>query len=285
MIQYHESLDCIIGITGFDRGRVQLMSAIVRQLSRFNGVLQSLPPELLSVLRQMQPKSKLRATFLVLFVALPCFADDLINADRPGIADGSTTVDAGKLQVEIGAERDSGNGPSSTSTPLLIRYGLTKGLEARVETAGFIRAAGDDGFAPISAGMKYHFLDRPSLGLIARVFPHSGSGAFKSHKTTADLRLAADRDLSEQWSIEGNIGVEHGDGNSGLLAATLQYNIKPTLNVFIDGGATTNPSSLLLDAGAAWIIGNDLQLDVSVGFGARGDVPDRFVSAGISRRF
>jgi len=231
----------------------------------------------------MQMNSKLRATLFAILLTLPCYADDLINADRPGIADGSATLDAGKLQLELGVERDTGNGPSSSTTPLLIRYGVTKTFEARIETEGFTRAAGDDGFAPISLGMKYHFRD--GLGVIARVFPHSGSGSFKSKKTTADLRLAADRDLSEQWSIEGNIGVEHGDENSGLLAATLQYNIRPTLNVFVDAGATTNPSSLILDAGTAWIIGKDLQLDFSVGFGARGDVPDRFVSAGISRRF
>ncbi len=233
----------------------------------------------------MNMKSKLQATLLALCLTIPCFADDLINADRPGIADGSTTVDAGKLQVELGLERDTGNGPSSTTTPLLIRYGITKAIEARIETGGFTRSAGDSGLSPVSAGLKIHFLDRPSLGLIARVFPHSGSGTFKSSKTTADLRLAADRDLSEKWSIEGNIGVEHGDQNSGLLAATLQYNISPAINVFVDGGATTNPSSLLLDAGTAWIIGKDLQLDFSAGFGAHGDVPDRFVAMGVSRRF
>jgi hypothetical protein len=234
----------------------------------------------------MQTSSNWRAILCTIFtwVVLPAAAQELISADRPGIADSSTVVTPKTVQLEVGLERDTN--PDVTTTPLLVRYGLTKQLELRFETAGWARADGHDGLAPASLGLKYHFLDQPSLGVIARVFPPTGSGIFKSHDTAADVRLAADKDLNEQWSVEGNLGVAHADhDNFATAAATLQYNLSPKMNVFIDGGATSSPSSLLLDAGAAWIIGKDLQLDVSAGWGARGDVPDRFVAAGIARRF
>ncbi|HJW95039.1 MAG TPA: transporter [Thermoanaerobaculia bacterium] len=234
----------------------------------------------------MQQHSKRRAMLfgLVMLMAFPVFAEDVINADRPGIADGSQVVNAGTLQVELGAERDSN--PDLLTTPLLLRYGLTRQLELRVETAGFAHIGGHDGVAPLSLGAKFHFLDAPSLGLIARLFPPSGSGIFRSHETDADLRLAADKDLSDRWSVEGNLGIAREDrDNHALAAATLQYNVTPKMNVFVDAGLETAPSSLTIDAGAAWIIGKDLQLDVSAGWGAHGDTPDRFIAAGISRRF
>ena len=234
----------------------------------------------------MQKHSNCRAiafAFLML-LAFPLFGDDLINADRPGIADGSQVVNAGTVQIEAGVERDTH--PDLFSTPLLVRYGMTKQLELRFETGGWAHAAGHDGVTPVSIGAKLHVFDTPSLGVIARVFPPSGSGIFRSHHATADVRLAADKDLSEQWSLEVNAGVAHDESDDhALAAATLQYNVTPKMNVFIDGGASSAPSSLILDAGAAWIIGKDLQLDVSVGWGAHGETPDRFVAAGIARRF
>ena len=169
---------------------------------------------------------------------------DPINADRPGIADGSQTVGRGTFQVELGGERDhfaDGN-VRVLSTPLLLRYGLTAPLELRVESAGYGRATAPgfsaSGWSPLSLGFKYHFLDKPSLGIIARYFPASGSGAFKSEHPSADLRLAADVDLSETWSLNPNVGVttrNDGDGRftAALAALTLQYNVSKTFNVFV----------------------------------------------------
>jgi hypothetical protein len=232
---------------------------------------------------------------LVFLVALPLAAqtEDVINADRPGIADGSTTVGHAVFQVELGAERDDDAHVHVLITPLLLRYGLTKDFELRMETAGYGRVLGfgEDGFNPLSAGFKWHFLDedtktrRPSLGIIGRVFPKSGSGVFRSDTTTGDLRLAADMTLNEKWSLNPNIGVAFRSGSmSGLAALTLQYNVTAKANVFVDGGYAD--AALLVDVGGAWILGRDTQLDASVGWRAHGvNAPNVFLSAGISRRF
>jgi Putative MetA-pathway of phenol degradation len=266
----------------------------------------------------MKSTLALIAAAAALLCATALFAqsdEDLINPDRPGIADGSQTVKHGTFQVELGAERDhqvqGGADDVTLSTPLLLRYGLTDAFELRVETSGFERDTtttifgGDrntaSGLAPISAGFKFHFLDedqkihRPSLGVIGRIFAPSGSRDLRSHETTADIRLAADLDLSDRWAINPNIGVasyvDGGRYTAALAALTVQYNFTKKLNAFVDGGFQSpeqkrGKASLLLDTGAAWIIGTNTQLDFSIGWSARGEtVPNVFVSAGVSERF
>jgi hypothetical protein len=221
---------------------------------------------------------------------------DLINPDRPGIADGSAVVGPGIFQIEAGLERDHDAGARSLATPLLLRYGISKEFEMRLEGNGYIHADDGSGFAPLSIGAKYHFRDAPSLGIIARLFPPSGSGAQRSHATTGDVRLAADINLGEKWALNPNIGVASQDDGAGrftagLAALTLQYNLSDRANVFIDG-ASESPeergggASLVVDAGMAWIAGRDTQFDISAGWRVRGAKPPNvFLAAGISRRF
>ena len=221
---------------------------------------------------------------------------DLINADRPGLADGSGVVGRGIFQVEVGLERDHAAGSISIATPLLLRYGLSKELELRVEGNGYVHSEGANGFAPLSIGAKVHFADAPSLGVIARLFVPSGTGAQRSHSTNGDVRLAADINLGERWSLNPNAGVasrDDGDGRftAGLAALTLQYNLSDHANVFVDGALQSSEirggvAALTVDTGAVWIVGRNTQLDVSVGWGARGTTPPNvFWAAGISRRF
>jgi Putative MetA-pathway of phenol degradation len=243
---------------------------------------------------------------LALAIAGTAFAqgEDLISADRPGIADSSTTIRRGAWQIEAGLERDDQTAERTLSTPALVRYGLSDAFELRLEGSGYQRvtaATSSSGWAPVSIGAKLHIMEedaqrrRPSVGLIARVFVPSGSGEFRSTTATADLRLAADLDLNEHWSVNPNAGIRFDDDNgrftAALAALTVQYNVSPRLNGFVDGGMQTperrgGTSSLLVDAGVAWIVGRSTQLDASIGWGAHGETPPRvFWSAGLSRRF
>lgn len=240
----------------------------------------------------------------LLFAAATLPAQEPINADRPGIADGSQSVGRGVFQAELGVERDhfvDDDAYYEFSTPLLLRYGLTAPLELRIEGNGYGYATESDvfrasGWTPLSIGVKYHFLDKPSLGVIARYFPASGTHGFKSEHPSADLRLAGDVDLNEKWSLNPNVGVvtrDDGDGRftAALAALTLQYNVTKKVNVFVDGALQSpegrgGSAAVIADTGAVWIVGNDTQLDVEVGWGAHGQSPPNvFVGAGISRRF
>lgn len=244
--------------------------------------------------------------------------EDLINPDRPGIADGSSVIGRHKFQIEIGAQYEFHSEGGSTAhvyfLPTLLRFGIDNRWEARIESASFTHvrsfdpAAGKSttgGYSPISIGAKYHWRDgagpgKPSLGAIGRIFVPSGSSDFKSEKTTGDLRLAADMDLdaSGTWSLNPNVGVgfyQDENGNTitaALLAMTLNYfNKAKTINPFIDFGLQSaerrqGPTALILDGGIAYITDKNTQLDLSVGTGVLGHTtPHPFWSIGISKRF
>lgn len=242
---------------------------------------------------------------------------DLINPDRPGIADGSTVIGPKRFQVETAYQnefrKDAGNTERRIFVPTLLRFGISNQWEARIEsntytftrtTAPGMGAVETAGLSPLSFGFKYHFQDqtavkkRASLGTIFRLFPASGSGSFKANHTTGDLRLVADWDFTSHWSLNPNVGIglyEDGQGNTfatGLFALTLNYfNQARTINPFIDLGLQApeerdGRSSLILDAGIAVIIGQDIQFDLSAGTGLLGRTPPHpFIAIGVSARF
>ena len=240
--------------------------------------------------------------------------DDYINPDRPGIAESSYVVGAGRIQIETGIQQEyrsgTGNHSRTLFVPTLLRFGLDKNLEVRIEGDTYTWMKESDavqgvtrseGIGPTSIGLKYHFVDaigaqRPSVGAIVRFFPRSGTGSFRTAHATGDFRIAADWDLSPQWSLNPNLGVGIYEDDAQrsytarLAAVTLSYNPNRNLNLFVDTGIEYpemkhGRTAATIDIGAAYVIGRDVQLDFSVGSRAAGTTPPRlFLSAGISRR-
>lgn len=245
-----------------------------------------------------------------LATAAPVLADD-INADRPGIADGSGVVGAGRLQVEAGLQRewrDDGDARKRlTYVPALLRIGIDDHWEARIEgnTFGWQNqsdAARSTGAMPVSLGVKYHVTGNgesgaPGVAVIARVFPRSGSDTFGTHRATGDVRLVADVALTPDWSVTPNIGVARQEDDTGrqfntaLLAGTLSYAASKQLNVFVDTGVQSREErhgrkQVIIDTGVAYVLTPDVQLDATIGRGTHGATPPRvYASAGVSVRF
>jgi len=239
---------------------------------------------------------------------------DLINPDRPGIADGSNVIGGGRLQAETGIQqefrREGQDREHTLFLPTLLRFGISSRWEARVESNTFTRtltlapanpASPASGLGPVSFGFKYHIQDskgvrHPSLGTIVRVFPASGSGDFHSNHVVADFRLAADWDFAPKFSLNPNLGVVRGEDDQGktfpalLSAVTLSYAPTRKFSPFIDIGLQApevkkGETALIFDAGLAYIVGHNVQLDASVGNGVHGTTPPRpFLSAGFSIR-
>jgi hypothetical protein len=228
---------------------------------------------------------------------------DPISADRPGIADSSSVVGRGRLQIEMGAQWEKRRSEFSTFFPTLFRAGLTSRLEARVEGDTYTTIADVDqhesGLTPISLGFKA-LLKRssdaaPAVGVIASVTPAWGTGAFAAEKASADARLVVDWNLSEHWSLNPNAGLAWTEGTSGafmpgLLALTLSYQPRPGIEWFIDGAAELpeaedGTASIVVDAGIAYIPRQRCQLDISAGTRAHGRTgPKPFISVGFSIR-
>lgn len=236
---------------------------------------------------------------------------DLINADRPGIADGSNVIGAGTFQVESGIQQEfRRSGLSREHTffvPTLLRFGVYNRWEGHLEGNTFTQVKTSDsttvtsGFAPVSLGFKYHIYNSKgchqfSLGTIGRVFPTWGSKEFRAQHTTGDIRLAADWDFAPKLSLNPNIGVgwyEDDQGQpftAGLFAMTLNYLPTKRFNPFVDVGVQFpevkhGPAGAILDSGVALIIRQNLQLDASIGTRVHGNTgPHPFLAFGISWR-
>jgi hypothetical protein len=247
--------------------------------------------------------------------APPADSGDLINPDRPGIADGSRVIGEHQWQFEVGVQyerrkADADVRTTTTLAPALLRLGLSKQLEARIETNSVTSLETDapvgdagrvTGYSPVSIGVKYQAFDsggdgRRSVGIIGRLFPSSGSADFRNANTTGDVRIAADWDFAPHLSVNPNVGlgVEQADGGGTFTAAlgalTLNYLPTERINPFVDVGAQApearhGRASVILDSGLAYIVGRNVQLDVSAGRGVHGTTPPRpFVAVGVSFR-
>ncbi len=239
---------------------------------------------------------------------------DLINANRPGIADGSTVVGPKTFQLETGIQQEfrrNGNVREHTFfAPTLLRFGINSQFEARIEGNTFTRvstivsASPTDrvsGFAPVSLGFKYQFYNSNQLtmGTIVRVFPTWGSNEFRTQHATGDIRLAADWNFAPRLklSLNPNVGIaryEEDEGKlftTGLFATTLNYLPTKKLNPFVDIGiqapeTSDGQTAAILDSGIAYVIGQNLQVDASVGTRVHRETgPRPFLAFGISWRW
>ncbi|HEX7978856.1 MAG TPA: transporter [Gemmatimonadaceae bacterium] len=238
----------------------------------------------------------------------------LIDADRPGIADGSHLIGAGQIQLETGYAQErhrDGDVPSRLSiAPTLLRIGLSQWVEARLEGNTFTHervsppdgsATTSNGFSPLFLGAKIALYDPKQSGplqvsTIVRIAPPSGTDDFKSDRTTADVRLVANWQFTPTLSLNPNVGYGAYEGSNGTLvntalgALTLSYNPTPRWNPFVDVAYSSREDAggtwaMVADAGVAYIIGCNLQLDFSAGQNLHGVTsPKPFVAVGISVR-
>jgi hypothetical protein len=239
---------------------------------------------------------------------------DPIDPDRPGIADGSHVIGAGRLQLETGyaQERHTDDGTRSrlSLVPALLRIGLTSRVEARVESNTFTHehvssppdaVSSSTGFSPVFLGAKVVLYQSGgdsalSVATIARVAPPSGSDEFRSDRTTGDVRVVADWDFAPTLSLNPNVGWAEYEGSDGkrfgaaLAFLTLSWQPTQRWNPFVDVAYQSREDSggtwtMLVDAGASYLVGCDLALDVSAGQDVHGfTAPKPFVAAGISVR-
>lgn len=210
--------------------------------------------------------------------------EEPIVADRPGLADGSSTVPRGVAQLETGLTLEDAD-DDLLVLPLLVRYGLSDRFELRLET-GF--AEGDLG--PFAAGFKLRLREGAvPLSLMAIVSPPSGGGTLGSDAFEGEARLVSDIDLGGEFGLTPNVGValvEGGDATA-VFAASLERELGRVFP-FIDfeariGGGDT---AMIADGGVAWVVRPDTQLDVSAGVDVTGELyPEWFLAVGYSRRF
>ncbi len=238
--------------------------------------------------------------------------EEPIVTDRPDFVESSAVVGKGRFQLEtsVAVERDRSDGTRerTTSTPTLLRFGVSDTLELRVETDGRMRyrADGDDeherqrGAADTSIGIKWHALDEsgamPAVGVLLHADVDSGSKAFRGDGVRPSLRVAA------EWELPGEVGIglmpgivrerAAGGGHvvTGLFAVVVGKNWTEQLRTFVELAAPRiahgkdGGSEATFDVGASWLVNRDCQVDAMLSRGLNSRTPDVAFTVGLSVR-
>jgi hypothetical protein len=255
------------------------------------------------------------ATLLLMMPLLAHAAEDQIVTDRPDFVESSSVVGKGRFQIEtsLAAERNKADGVKDKqySTPTLLRYGIADAWELRLESDGRMRATSTDmasgaratasGYGDVSLGVKWHVFDeagaRPSLGLLAHVDLDTGSAAFRAAGKGGSLRAVAEWELPDEFSLGVMPGVawqRNDDGGrytSAIFGVVLGKEWNDRFRTFIeyaaqqvaharDGGTVAT-----VNAGAAYLLTNTVQVDTALSRGVTDKTPDWSWTVGLSVKF
>ena len=243
-------------------------------------------------------------------------AADPICADRPGKATGTCTVASGHWQIETGLAdwslQKSGGGRDTALVigETTVKFGLTDRTNLEVDLTPWQRSASRvagvhetaSGFGDISVLYKQR-LTRSDAPLQVAAMPmvkvptatHSlGNGKWEGGLLipigysipNSSLALAATPEVD--WVADGD---GHGHHAAMAQVASLGWQASGRLNLSAeiwgqwdwDPAGTTRQASA--DGAAAYLLGNDVQLDAGANFGLNRVTPDVELYAGVSRRF
>jgi hypothetical protein len=254
------------------------------------------------------------AALLGLVAAAATAADkDEIVTDRPDFVESSNVVGKGRFQVEtsVALERSERDGVRErlVSTPTLLRFGIGDTLELRVETDGRLRARVSEGgaatttsgYADTSVGVKWHARDAidgaPSLGVLAHLDLDSGSRPFRAPGKGGSLRLAAEWELADDWSLGVMPGLawQQDDAGAryvgGLFGVVLGKEWNDGLRSFVELSAPQiargrhGGTAASVDVGLAWLPTPTVQLDTAIARGLNRRTADLSWTVGLSLKF
>lgn len=258
----------------------------------------------------------LACLFLVSGAHAQSSGDDAIEADRPSYAESSKTVDKGRVQLEIGAQwerkRDDESHQRTLYSPTLLRIGLAENTELRIESDGrkviheVDMASGERtttaGYADTSVGFKWHVREQqgalPSLALLGELDLPTGSRALRGRGARPAVYLPAEWELGQGWNVEFMPGAgidsdeDHGGARYGygFLAASLSREIGERLQGFVElaapqiARAAHGGTQVAVDAGVAYLLTKNCQLDAWVIHGLNRRTPDLGIGFGVSVR-
>ncbi len=225
-----------------------------------------------------------------------------IRSDRPGQGNSSYSVGKGMLQIQSGIDFEHYDASTiawnNIKPATVIRYGIGK----RIDINGSISAVSqknrisgvehkiDMMFDSWTLGARANFVAGggivPALAIQANVIaPINAPDRDYGYSTL----LSATEQLSRRFVLLVNVGVtSRGDGSkpNKFYVVNLGYSISAKLSTYIEGYGTISAggSEHKWDGGFAYLLRNNLQLDLYGGVGQKFTFNDNFVSFGVSWR-
>ncbi len=213
--------------------------------------------------------------------------------DRPGFSTGTTTVPPGAWQLEVGIQNSYGSNvgdPDSYTAPLFnLRTGLTGNAEFNLLWDGVrvVKGQGRD-VAYVMLGVKQRLV-------VSSLYNFSLLGylSVQEDRLVPFLGLLWDRQLTEGTGLYGALqfasSVESGEQMTNFQPAIgVNFTHTEVLSTFIEvySGVPLNGgrSASVVDAGIAWLLRKELQLDFNFGISLDGRGED-FIGAGAAWRY
>lgn len=242
-----------------------------------------------------------------------------MNPDRPGRTESPYTVDAGRVQVELGFveavfDRDRTSGDLSSAewfvAPVNVKVGLLNNMDIQLVVNPHSRQRFEDraantvstgsGVGEMQTRLKLNFWGnddgKASLAVMPFVkWPLTSSDVRNGH-TEGGFMLPLQVNLNDEWVLGAMTELDFVVNDSGshytelVNTITVGPQLTDRLGVFVEFVAVTSsadslPWQGLVDVGSTYLLSENLQLDYGCNFGITDAAPDFNPFAGVSWRF
>jgi hypothetical protein len=233
---------------------------------------------------------------------------EALVSDRPDFTESTSTVRPGGVQAEGGYTFSRvADERSSAAGELLVRIGVTRRAELRLEPGSYEWVTSSDGRqtgrddAEVGVKLRVHKAadERPSpvpaVSVVLATSVPTGSREFREGRLQPEAKLATEWTLAPHVSLATNLDVARllrdGRRYTELAAsASLGVDLSPRMGAFAEAFGfapeiSGEKHTAYLDTGLTAMLTADLQIDVRGGVGLNGMGPDYFVGAGLVRRW
>lgn len=243
-----------------------------------------------------------------------------METDRPDFTEGTSVVGKGMLQIEAGytflEDREGKERFTDHTAPeALLRIGIHDRVELRLGWEGFSttevnrferndvgrtvdRQSHSDGASDMALGFKVHLLDQegwiPDFGVIGEVSLPVGSREKTSGDVDPEVKWLWAYDLSERWSLAGNVnfGVptsEHGRFFQTSVSVAVGLSVTERVGAYVEyfgfyPDDRGSDCAHYANGGLTFLIHPDFQLDARVGWGLNEQADDFFAGIGMAYR-
>ena len=228
-----------------------------------------------------------------------------IRSGRPGQAIGPFAVGQGVFQVQSGVDLShSSSGDQSSDRSVVpgavLRYGLSRRFELnaaaeyrRDEHSATGMSQVDAGLSRVAVGTRIHLADatefRPSIGAQIGVRVPTSVSTDPSQHLEPGAMMIASRQVSDRAAVLLNAGVRWTGVDLAPVSVyvlNVGFALSERWSVFAENYGDRSQGDLQTrwDTGIAYVVDENLQLDVYTGIGRNGTLRDSFVSAGVSWR-
>jgi hypothetical protein len=253
----------------------------------------------------MKTQIHLLLFFLIISVtnSFSQFSETIVS-DRPGQSNSPNTVGKMVLQLQTGLQVGGGNADNykrnDFELPAFIRFGITDKIELQT-LWGFKNSSAErfdtefksSGLNMANFGLRFNIFEEtekaPALGFEFVYKTRMISKDYKPDHPSTKFNIMASKGFSNLISITANLGADFdGEGAQpdGFYTLNLVLSMNDQLSVFFENYGNFNGDyfNTFFDFGGAYILNDDLQLDLYGGFGYNDDTFDYFVSGGVSYR-